>query len=453
MQMSMESQNYSITIEELSFEEYNSRRKSSKCSTRRQHQSTTKKSALAAVKNRFPQNSSAEYPKFDIAGSENANNSEESKTGRISEHTAANFVIEERQGLSLPCVQHIDWPGHCMDVALPGDQNSVSTTLSEYSPSLEGHLIVELITQLTFLWGLSPSPLNTMRQSIKAEISSFNPPPQNEPLMDAFEVYSDDIEDESKAEALDKRITSDAVGEIKIEEYTEQNKPKRRVFQKETKIEDEEDDFMDETPKPSRMRLLKLRKSEKSIDSAHSQLEIVRKLIFDDYYRPRETRSVYLSHIILFIGASITTSKFACSFVRPPRQSPESDVSTSTPKSTEMLPKSRAEDAWIRSTLRGLLQKDIGNPLERGGKSKFANRVSILVCYSALPSLGADASSLDSPLPSYESMIPIRVAPHWFTKWNAKKPMKTIRIGEMATNSHSNPVYTARLGDMIALNN
>lgn len=328
------------------------------------------------------------------------------------------------------------WPGHIVDI------DFVVKEKYEYSPSREGHLAVDLISHLIFLWGLSSAPLQSMKQIIKSEIASATRPPQSEPLMDVFE---DNLDDEDCLDSQTESNTPDSaviVGEFGIEVETgpKQYVRKKLVFSTTEEVEDE-------LPirKPSRSYIMGLQRKEKTIDAVHTQLDTLRKLIMADVQQPSHLRTAYLSHIFLFIGASVTTAKFAFCLLRSPHIDDQTVWS-----STDPLPlKTRPEDAWIRSTLRSLLQKDIGTSSIRPTKSKMANRISLVVAYSALPNAAIEASLSPSVLD--DMLVQIRIPDKWLNTWNPRKPMRVIRMGDTDKLSSVTPFYSARIGQPMYL--
>lgn len=333
------------------------------------------------------------------------------------------------------------WPGHVVDI------DFLNKGKDEYSASREGYLVVDLISNLIFLWGLSSSPLQSMKQTIKMEIASAKQPPQPAPLMDVFEdVFEDDLSESSHEATVDAN-TADSVDEFGIEVYTGARKSEREKIKFEAA--EDEDEFGEELePRPSRLKIRKLELKEKHIDTVYAQLDTLRRLIFEDVHQSPSERQTYLSHIFLFVGASVNTSKFAFCLTRSLHESQE-PLPIDAEDNSSLPGKTRADDTWIRSILRSLLQYDIGTDSIRPTRSRIANRISLVVGYSTAPQANSatstDLQTLD------DSLIPLRVPEKWYSKWNPKKPLRTIRIDSLPNLVNSVPTYCGRIGEPISL--
>lgn len=439
-----------FVIEELSQEELENRRfraASSKPSGRPSSKARPSKSCFSALsRNR----TTGDDPISSTQSSTELNHETQSSVPEAPSHSLSpsgdalspiEIILEERKVLNLAA---LDWPGHITDI------DFLIKEKDEYSASREGHLVVDLISHLIFLWGLSPSPLQSMKQAIDVEIASSNCPPQSAPPMFVFEDESDSDEPISTQEDLVDTSTDVQVDEFGIEVHTEPKKSNRPKI----KLDDDADaDELFEEPeaKPSRLQLRRLEKQQRQVDSVVTQLETLRRLIFEDVHQPTPTRQHYLSHIFLFVGSSARTSKFSCCLVRQLHES-ATDSTYHHDENASLPAKTRADDTWIRSKLRLLLQKDIGTSSIRQSRSRMTNRISLVIAYSAAPS--ATNGPLLSESAVNDEFTPIQLPQECLTKWNPKKPIKSIRIGFAPHDPPSptpSPVFFTRIGDPIYL--
>ena len=337
------------------------------------------------------------------------------------------------------------WPGRIMDV-----KRSVKTGDS-YSASREGHLLAELILQALLMWGASVYPINMLKSTVHSQLEASAGEKEKLPLIHEFGSSTSSLHDCSPNNIIPK-IGEDGIvsDEAAIQEYDQDNMPKRRKlkFAPPPGSDNDEDDILAPI---TRTQVNANRKLLREIENLETQIERLRFLILEEAERSSSSHGLYLSHVLVFVGASISTSRLALCFVRQPMNNAEPPHSNSSPSHDPQLqPKSRADDVWIRSVLRQTLQYDFGTPTIM---SRQRCRIHLLVCYSALP---GTSTPMPPSIPC-DQLQSVRLSRNLFTKWNPKRPMRTIRIRDHepgvceSSSMPTCPLFFGRLGDPVSL--
>lgn len=350
-------------------------------------------------------------------------------TSTSSEMDLSVEYVEETPNIAMQ-----NWPGHMMDVKMPSNENDV------YSPSREGYLIIEIISQLIFIWGLSSAPIHTLRNTLKDELPDSSNPCEDDDFSDLSLPSADQQKDKDVKMVTVNQISGNL--ETFIEEYDSKHEMNRKLIQSDTDHDDEE-----KAPKKTRTQIYYIQKALTMVDSLESQLTKLRFLIWEEYHRPVNANSPFLSHILMLVGPSLGMSKQGLCIVRSNRANGASNSNQSIP------PKNRSDDTLIRSTLRNMLQHVSDMPSTRQQFSKMQAKIHFLVCFSTS---SQNAESLCEPLSSDVDLSFSRLPTALLTKWNKKKPIKSIRIcgpDQLLIPQLTDPeiTLTAQLGDPLIL--
>jgi hypothetical protein len=345
------------------------------------------------------------------------------------------IVEDETNQLSVNSDQ---WPGHLMDVQMPSNQTDC------YSPSREAHMVVELINQIVFMWGISSMPIPSLHSSLKSEIATFSSANEEIVFVDSTSVESRSsshkIADDEEHDVISSHRSH---GELVIEEYSGNTKPGSK-FQLTHNEEDEDDEPITK----SRTHMYSIQSAFRSVDSYCSQLEKLKFLVWRDSQCYSGSNSIYLSHIIILIGPTISMARQGCCIIRTPRgkvAEPQNASSDAVPQKT------RADDSSIRSTLREMLKYQVEAPSTRRQFSKTQAKIHLIACWSTFasndPSMAENTSAIDD-------LAFTKVPNSIFTKWNRKRPIQTFRI---VSGENDFPLYyqssiaCVKLGEAVCL--
>lgn len=357
--------------------------------------------------------------------------------------------IDPLPSVCSPTLSHVAWPGHVLDV-------DSSTLPSAVHPALcEGHLMMELVHRLLFMWGLTPSYLPQWKQELQAQVSmhtylhptsdeEYDSPAQESGLqdhadeggeadMDISPAHSEDENDLGPVTVPAQYVPTDPSFPV-IEEYPiDQDKNHRHLPHK--RAEQEQDDE-DEVEAISRSSLSALQRSLRSIAQLDSALENLQRLIIEDYtgYLTSNESRVYLSHIFVLLGPSISFPRRGCCLVRRQTEitpAPNSNTTLLLPTGP-IPPKTREEDGWIKSIMRRLLQHKTFDQSSSAPMSRSQSKLHFVVSYS---SSSHSSDQMSATTGDTVSLTHARLPSSLFTKWRPARPIYSIRLGHSAATN------------------